>query len=82
MISHLAMSTPPEQTQLTSSTDSTDGVAEQVIGTLLSAEQLVQADSRNKTVGGLVILACAVVVSTALCVLELYGVLTGTAAID
>ena len=82
-MSHTAMSETiehtqlSEHTQLNSSTDSTDGVVDQVVGTLLSADQVVQADSRLKTVGGRVFLVCAVVISASLLVLEVYGTLKG-----
>jgi len=70
------MSETTEHTQLRSSNDSTDGgVIEQVVGTLLSADQVLQTDSRLKTVGGRVFLVCAVVISTSLLALEVYRVL-------
>ena len=71
------MSETTEHTQLRSSTDSTDGVVEQVVETLLSADQVVQTDSRLRTVGGRVFLVCAVVISASLLALELYRVLKG-----
>ena len=83
-MSHTAMSETiehtqlSEHTQLNSSTDSTDGVVDQVVGTLLSADQVVQADSRLKTVGGRVFLVCAVVISASLLALEVYHVLKGS----
>jgi len=71
------MSETTEHTQLRSSTDSTDGVVEQVVETLLSADQVVQTDSRLRTVGGRVFLVCAVVISASLLALEVYRVLKG-----
>ena len=74
---HTAMGETTAHTQLRSATDSTDGVVEQVVGTLLSADQVVQTDSRLRTVGGRVFLVCAVVISTSLLALEVYRVLKG-----
>ena len=76
-VPHTAMSGTTEHTQLRSSTDSTDGVIEQVVETLLSADQVVQTDSRLITVGGRVFLVCAVVISASLLALEVYRVLKG-----
>ena len=78
-VPHTAMSETTEHTQLRSLTDSTDGVIEQVVETLLSADQVVQTDSRLKTVGGRVFLVCAVVISASLLALEVYRVLKGSA---
>lgn len=64
-------------THVTSSTDSTDGVVERVVGTLMSVDQVLQAYLCLKTVGGRVFLVCTVVISASILILEVYGTLKG-----